>query len=61
MDGVDDILDSLEIHSKEESIQEYGIRAINNLAILGSFILLKKGKIYLVEEMWRNHLDATPH
>ena len=26
-----------------------------------STILLKKGKIYLVEEMWWNHLDSTPH
>ena len=24
-------------------------------------ILLEKGKIYLVEEMWWNHLDSTPH
>ena len=23
--------------------------------------LLEKGKIYLVEEMWWNHLDSTPH
>ena len=26
-----------------------------------AIILLKKGKIYLVEEMWWNHLDSTPH
>ena len=25
-----------------------------------AIILLKKGKIYLVEEMWWNHLDSTP-
>ena len=24
-------------------------------------ILLKKGNIYLVEELWWNHLDSTPH
>ena len=26
-----------------------------------AIILLEKGKIYLVEEMWWNHLDSTPH
>ena len=26
-----------------------------------AIILLKKGKIYLVEEMWWNHWDSTPH
>ena len=27
----------------------------------GAIILLKKGMIYLVEEMWWNDLDSTPH
>ena len=26
-----------------------------------AIIWLKKGKIYLVEEMWWSHLDSTPH
>ena len=26
-----------------------------------AIILLEKGKIYLVEQMWWNHLDSTPH
>ena len=26
-----------------------------------AIILLEKGKIYLVEEMWWNHLDSNPH
>ena len=28
---------------------------------MSAIILLEKGKIYLVEEMWWNHLDSTPH
>ena len=26
-----------------------------------AIILLEKGNIYLVEQMWWNHLDSTPH
>ena len=29
--------------------------------LTSAIILLKKGKIYLVEWMWWNHLDSTPH
>ena len=29
--------------------------------LVSAIILLKKGKIDLVEEMWWNHLDSTPH
>ena len=32
-----------------------------SVSTVSSVILLKEGKIYLVEEMWWNHLDSTPH
>ena len=49
-----------EMFGKDNLFAQVTIR-MHTKQVWSAIILLEKGKIYLVEEMWWNHLDSTPH